>query len=495
MLTDATYVSVCISNNGKMLFSSLEFIFCFLPLCLAVYFLIPKRYGNVVLLLFSLLFYGLGEPVYLFLMVFTVVADYIFGLLIQKYIDSRKASRAILVLAIAFNISILFFFKYYDTLAAALSKIPLLSFLHPLGISLPIGISFYTFQSLSYVIDVYKREAKAAKDPILPATYVTLFPQLIAGPIIKYNDIESQLSQRRRSIEKSAEGLRRFACGLGKKVLLANTSGEMWQEFTRTFDPSVTDVSWAWLGIIFYTFQIYFDFSGYSDMAIGLGKIFGFDFPENFNYPYVSQSITEFWRRWHITLSSWFREYVYIPLGGNRRGKKRTYINLFIVWSLTGIWHGAEVNFWLWGIYYFIMISLEKAFLSRIIERAPKILRHLYTLILIMIGWMIFTTDGSASSLTLSEGLSCLRIMFGISTNPFISADTKYQLARNFLLLIILTVSSIPLAKRMIERLLTSNKCKAATLCVLNALSLGCILLCTAFLVNSGYNPFLYFKF
>ncbi len=478
-----------------MLFSSLEFIFLFLPVCIAVYFFVPLRLRNTVLLIFSLIFYGFGEPVYLFLMVFTVGADYAFGLLLQKNLENRRRARLILICAVILNLSILGFFKYYDFIVTSVSSIiPSIS-PRPLGLSLPVGISFYTFQALSYVIDIYRGDARAAKAPIIPATYVALFPQLVAGPIIRYNDIEGQFSHREHSLSLAAEGIRRFTAGLAKKVLLANTAGELWQNFATGFEATSADVLGVWLGVICYTFQIYFDFSGYSDMAIGLGKIFGFDFPENFNYPYISRSITEFWRRWHITLSVWFKEYVYIPLGGNRCGRARTYLNLFIVWSLTGIWHGAGWNFLLWGLYYFLVLSAEKLFLGRILESAPSALRHLYSLTLIIFGWLIFASDGSAASLTLGEAFSCARIMLGFGGAPLISPDTRYELTRNILPIIIMTVASLPLLRNFARRLASSKKYGGSAVVILNIITPLTLILCVAYLVNSGYNPFLYFRF
>lgn len=477
-----------------MLFSSLEFLFLFLPLCVIVYFGVPPRARNAVLLLFSLIFYGFGEPLYLFLMVFTAGADYIFGLLIQKNQDRRGRARAILIIAVVLNLSALGFFKYYDFIAEMLSRTNTLSFIKPLGIPLPIGISFYTFQSLSFVIDVYRQDVKAPRTPLIPATYVALFPQLIAGPIIRYNDIEKQFSHRSHSFSLAASGLRRFCAGLAKKVILANTAGELWQNFTLSFDVSASDTVGVWLGVILYAFQIYFDFSGYSDMAIGLGRIFGFEFPENFNYPYISESITEFWRRWHITLSSWFKEYVYIPLGGNRSGRARMYLNLLAVWSLTGIWHGAGANFLLWGLYYFSLLALEKALLLDWLERIPKIFRHAYSLLFILIGWLIFAADGAEGALTLSEALGCLKIMLGFGGTPFISALTRYELSRNLLPIVIMAVAATPFPKRILMRIQSARNADGSSV-LLNMLSFLSLIICVSYLVNSGYNPFLYFKF
>ncbi|MBO5415476.1 MAG: MBOAT family protein [Clostridia bacterium] len=478
-----------------MLFSSLEFLFLFLPLCIAVYFAVPLRLRNAVLLVFSLIFYGFGEPLYLFLMIFTTGADYAFGLLVQKSLPNKRRARAVVAFAVIFNLSILGFFKYYDFLASCISRIEIFSFIKPIGLPLPVGISFYTFQALSYVIDVYREEVRAAKDPIIPATYVALFPQLVAGPIIRYNDIEGALRERSHSFTRAAEGIRRFCVGLAKKVILANTAGEIWQSFAMGFDAASADIAGGWLGLVCYAFQIYFDFSGYSDMAVGLGKIFGFDFPENFNYPYISRSITEFWRRWHITLSSYFREYVYIPLGGNRRGRARTYLNLLIVWSLTGIWHGAGANFLLWGLYYFALLCLEKAFLLKLLDRVPKIFRHIYSLFFILIGWLIFAADGAEGSLSLYRAAECIGILLGFGKAPLISPSTLYEIVRNLIPLAIMAFASLPFAREAVQKLARSERFGGVTNLLLNLLTLPLLVLCVAYLVNSGYNPFLYFRF
>ncbi len=477
-----------------MLFSSLEFIFLFLPICIGVYYLVPRLWRNAVLLVFSLIFYAFGEPIYLFLMIFTLLSDYLFALSVERARKRGRSARKVLAAAVIFNLATLAFFKYFDPLLSALSAIPALSGLKPLGLPLPVGISFYTFQSLSYVIDVYRGRVDAERNIILPATYVTLFPQLIAGPIVKYDEVASDLRKRRHSAELVAEGLRRFCAGLAKKVVLANLAGEAWRSFAISFSAD-TDVLSAWLGVAFFSFQIYFDFSGYSDMAVGLGKIFGFHFPENFNYPYISRSISDFWRRWHITLSSWFKEYLYIPLGGNRRGKIRTYLNLLAVWSLTGLWHGASLNFLLWGLYFFLILSIEKAFLLRLLEKLPRVLQHAYALFLIALGWLIFSADGEIGSLSPNEALKCLQILVGASGNPLFSPDSRYQLLRNLVPLAIMALGATPLAKNLVARLCKSEKRENAVALTMNALSLLSLILSTAYLVDSGYNPFLYFRF
>ena len=477
-----------------MLFSSLEFLFLFLPLCLSAYYILPYKARNVILLVFSLIFYAFGEPIYLFLMVFTILSNYAFAILTERFSENKKKARAILAGAIVLNLAILGFFKYYDPICIALSGIPTLSFIRPLGLSLPVGISFYTFQSLSYVIDVYRKESRASRSPLVPATYVTLFPQLIAGPIIKYNDIEGQIRERRHSLSLIADGIRRFSAGLAKKVLLANTAGELWQDMCIPIKMGNADTLGAWLAVIFFAFQIYFDFSGYSDMAIGLGKIFGFDFPENFNHPYISQSITEFWRRWHITLSSWFRDYVYISLGGNRRGKARMYLNLLIVWSLTGIWHGAGVNFLLWGLYFFILISIEKLFLLKLLKKIPRIFGHIYALVAILLGWLIFAADGTEGSIDASSALYCARTMFGIGA-PISSQLSRYELMRNLLPLVFMCSASLPYFKKLCLYAMRSERLQKYAVPLLNTAAFLIFILCISYLVNSGYNPFLYFRF
>ncbi len=464
-----------------MLFSSLEFLYLFLPLTLVLYFLTPKSWRNGVLLAVSLIFYGSGEPVYIFLMIATIGIDYLLGLGIAVRVRQKRNARPFLVFAVAVNLLLLGFFKYYNFFAEML-------FLPTLGITLPIGISFYTFQSLSYVIDVYRREVEAQRDPIAFGTYVALFPQLVAGPIVRYREIDGQLREREHSMEKAAEGIALFCVGLSKKVLLANLAGELWEGMIS--EVGGVSVLGVWLRLVLYAFQIYFDFSGYSDMAVGLGKLFGFDFPENFRYPYISRSITEFWRRWHITLSSWFREYVYIPLGGNRKGAWRTYRNLLITWALTGIWHGAAWNFLLWGVYFFLLLSLEKAFLKKALERIPAWIGHFYALFFILIGWLIFSSDGVGS---LGEFFTLTGQLFGIGCDCLADGWILYELLRNLPMLTIMIIGATPLPKKLYEE--TRGKYPKATLFIRNILCIAALLLCTAYLVDSGYNPFLYFRF
>ena len=463
-----------------MLFSSLEFLYLFLPWTVLVYFAVPRKAKNAVLLAASLLFYAVGEPKYLFLMLAVTVANFIFGRLADTSCHSRRFCRAALVSAVVFNLSALFFFKYFDFTASQLG------IFEPLGLALPIGISFYVFQALSYVADVYRGDVTPSCNIINFSAYVSFFPQLIAGPIVRYSDVDSALRERKHDFSGAADGVRRFCAGLSKKVLLANRAGAVWERLASLPEGEISTAS-VWLGAIFYAFQIYFDFSGYSDMAIGLGKIFGFDFPENFNYPYISRSISEFWRRWHITLSSFFRDYVYIPLGGSRRGRLRTYLNLFAVWCLTGIWHGASFNFLLWGIYYFFLLTLEKAFLGKILKKLPAALSCAYTVIAVLVGWVIFAAD------TLKDGFfAYAKNMFLLGGAPLISRSATYELWRNSVLFVIMIFASTPIPKKLFLR---ATGGKGASKMAQNALSLLALLLCTAALVSSGYNPFLYFRF
>ncbi len=466
-----------------MVFSSLEFIFVFLASVLAVYYLVPPKARNIVLLLFSLVFYGWGEPVYVFLMIATITVDYICGYIIGRDLDSKpKRAKVSLIVSIVINLALLGVFKYYDFFAGTLNSLLGRGVFPTLGLTLPIGISFYTFQALSYVIDVYRRDARVQKNIAAFGTYVTLFPQLIAGPIVRYADVDDQLRERTHSLTLFASGCRTFICGLAKKILLANAAGAMWNSLSAAAEP---DALGAWLAIVFYTFQIYFDFSGYSDMAIGLGKMFGFSFRENFYYPYVSESITEFWRRWHISLSTWFREYVYIPLGGNRKGVGRTYFNLFCVWLLTGLWHGASWNFVLWGLYYFALLVIEKTFLLRLLERAPKFLRHIYSMAAVIFGWLLFVIeDVSSIGAYLSR-------MFG-GTGVFATQITVYELVRNLVFLAILILASTPAPKKLWYKLYSKGTPWRIVQSVVCAIA---FVLCIAYLVDSSYNPFLYFRF
>ncbi len=461
-----------------MVFSSLEFIFLFLPAALILYFALPRTWRNLTLLVLSLVFYAWGEPRFLPLMLVTAAVDFFFGIAVER----SRHKRAWLTVAVVFNLALLGFFKYFDFFLGLFG-------LSGLGLGLPIGISFYTFQALSYVIDVYRGDAHAQRSPIAFGTYVTLFPQLIAGPIVRYCDLDRQLTDRQHSLTRAASGVRTFTVGLCKKVLLGNMAGALWVS-VRDLPSDSRSALLAWFGILCFTAQIYFDFSGYSDMAIGLGKLFGFRFPENFNYPYISRSVTEFWRRWHITLSAWFREYLYIPLGGSRRGRARTYLNLLAVWAATGLWHGASLNFLAWGLYYFVLLCLEKAFLLKLLKKLPSPISWAYTFLTVIFGWLIFVFDSSTSTLTLSSGLAYLSNMLGSS--GLVQPLDAYTVGRNAVPLALMAVAATPYPRRVFYRLYRRYA-------VLDWVAVGfCavgVLLGTAYLVSSSYNPFLYFRF
>lgn len=468
-----------------MVFSSVLFLFGFLPAILCAYYLSPRCLKNFILVIGSLFFYAWGEPVYIILMVFICIFDYCNGLLIDKYRQSLAIRRLVLIASITINLSVLGFFKYYGFLIDNLNALfNLQMVVTPLP--LPIGISFYTFQSISYVVDVYQGRVKAQKNLINYATFVTMFPQLIAGPIIKYPDIAKQIERRRENLALFGEGAMLFIIGLSKKVLLANNIGIVWQQIK---DTPMQDISLltAWIGIVAFTFQIYFDFSGYSDMARGLGKMFGFDIMKNFNYPYISKSITEFWRRWHISLGTWFKEYLYIPLGGSRVSKLKRYRNLFIVWFLTGFWHGASWNFIIWGLYFGLFVTLEKIFLLKWLENKPNFLRHIYTLVVVIVGWVFFEFD------SLWQGFAYLQIMFGLGSYQLVDDKAIYYLYTNALLLVALAVGATPLMKSLVANWQARVKLvQDVALPVIYSLLL---FFCTAYLVNLSYNPFLYFRF
>ncbi|MBQ8416616.1 MAG: MBOAT family protein, partial [Clostridia bacterium] len=431
-----------------MVFSSLIFLFAFLPTVLAVYYLLPARWHNIVLFLFSLLFYGWGEPVYILLMLFSILSAYFFGFLIARYreADPPRAKRMML-LSVSVNLLLLFFFKYYNFFAVNLSRLPLVSIPVIEGLALPIGISFYTFQIISYTVDVYRGDCGVQKKFVPFGAYVTLFPQLIAGPIVKYREVDEQLAERRETVEEFSGGVLRFVSGVAKKVLIGDmlASGYVYFRSLGELSPTVLG---AWLTVILYSLHLYYDFSGYSDMAIGLGHMFGFHFPENFNYPYISKSITEFWRRWHMSLSSWFREYVYIPLGGNRRGRAKQYRNLFVVWMLTGFWHGANWSFLLWGVYFAVILILEKMFLLRFLERLPSALQHAYAILLILFGFLIFSTPD------LSSALRNFGAMLGVGVSGIFGRVPVYQLLRLLPLLLISVIGATPLPRRAWERMM-----------------------------------------
>lgn len=468
-----------------MVFSSTIFVFTFLPVTLILYFLAPRFLKNPVMLLCSLVFYAWGEPVYIFLMLFCIVFNYVMGLEMEMKKNEGKSARFSFIFSVAVNLGVLGFFKYYGFLLENINRI--LPFDIPYKeLALPIGISFYTFQTLSYIIDVYRDKVEAQHNLISFGMYVSMFPQLIAGPIVKYTDVDRQLRERTITLGKFGEGVTYFLRGLGKKVLLANNIG-MAFDAIAALPGSETSVLTAWIGCAAYTFQIYYDFGGYSDMAIGLGKMFGFDFLKNFDYPYISQSITEFWRRWHISLSSWFREYVYIPLGGNRVGALKHLRNIMIVWLLTGFWHGAAWNFMFWGVYYGVLLILEKYVWGNVVARLPKILRHCYAMILVMLGWVFFFSPSMGSA------VSYIGTMFGIGGNGFIDSTGLYYLFGNLILFIIMIVCAGPgFYKRLTKYTLSGGRGRIFAMSAGYAVMLIVVI---AYLVNATYNPFLYFRF
>ena len=462
-----------------MIFSSIPFLYYFLPCVLLVYYLMPKAGRNGVLLLFSLLFYAWGEPRYLFVMLAATVLGYGFGLAMERF---PKAKKGLLIASVASSLSFLLCFKYADFFLenlGALTGRPIAL----LKLSLPVGISFYTFQILSYTIDVYRGQAAAQKNLIDLACYVTFFPQLIAGPIVRYTDIARQLRCRDYSLAQFREGTRRFLIGLGKKVLLANLLGEICAAWRQTTDASVL---FAWLYAVSFTLHIYFDFSGYSDMAIGLGRLFGFRFPENFQYPYISRSITEFWRRWHISLGTWFRDYVYIPLGGNRKGKPRQFLNIFIVWMLTGFWHGAAWNFLFWGLWFAVLLIIEKTFLLRHLEKS-RVLGRFYVLLAVIFSFVLFDASG------LSAALVCITQLLGLGGLPLSSPQAAYLLGSNALLLTAAMVGATPAPKIAAQAI--ARRWPRVSALLEPVMLVLLLLLCTAFLVDGSYNPFLYFRF
>ncbi len=462
-----------------MVFSSVLFLFRFLPIFFICYFMAPKRMRNLVLFFGSLIFYAWGEPVYVVLMLFSTLSDYIHGLLIARYRE-KPAAKYLLVSSVVINLGLLGFFKYSG-----------------LNLPLPIGISFYTFQTMSYTIDVYRGEVEAQKNLLDFGVFVTMFPQLIAGPIVKYSTVAKELKERHATLEDMAAGAKRFTIGLGKKVLLANNVGQLFTEISGMAAGELT-ASMAWMGILAYAFQIYFDFSGYSDMAIGLGRIMGFHFPENFNYPYTAVSITDFWRRWHMSLSSWFREYVYIPLGGNRKGLNRQLINILIVWSLTGIWHGAGWNFLFWGMWFAVFLILEKVFLGKLLAKIPKFFGWLYAMTVVLISWCFFSLEQT------DKIVLFLKAMFGFGEAGLYSNRTLYLFSNYGILFLLLAAGAVPLLKRLVEWL--QKKCSngqqkklmpARIFYMLfeNVFLIAVLILSIANIVDASYNPFLYFRF
>ena len=465
-----------------MLFTSISFLYYFLPALIIIYFITPKKYKNIILLIASLLFYLYGEPKYVFLMIAEIIIAYIGAILIDKY---KNQSKNILITTLFIHVFLLIIFKYTDFIIQAINDISNAN-IKLLNIALPIGISFYTFQIISYVIDVYNGKVKVQKNIINLATYVSLFPQLVAGPIVRYQTVEKELDDRVHSFNNFAYGIRRFSIGLAKKVLIANALGEL---CTKAFVLNETTVIFYWIFGISYMLQLYFDFSAYSDMAIGLGRIFGFHFPENFNYPYIAKSITEFWRRWHISLGTWFKDYVYIPLGGNRVGKYKQIRNILIVWLLTGIWHGANWTFLIWGLLFGIILIIEKIFLNKFMEKLPSFIRSIYVLFIVMILFIIFNSDNMSVALTNIKGL------FGMNGEVFINDYTLHYLKSYLPLLIIAFLGATPLIKTLIDKL-RKNKYVNNIINILEPILIVIILVVvTSYLIDNSYNPFLYFRF
>lgn len=464
-----------------MLFSSIPFLFYFLPCVLILYFISPKQLKNTVLLISSLVFYAWDRPKFALLMIAAIVSGYIFGLLIEKF-RGKPMSKVFLVLSVGSSLAVLGIFKYTDFFISTFNSVSGLSV--PLtGIALPVGISFYTFQILSYTVDVYRGDVAAQKNPINLAAYVAMFPQLIAGPIVRYSDIEKQLVKREHNFDAAAQGMRRLIIGLAKKILIANALGELCDVFRASDDKSVL---FYWLYAIAFTLHIYFDFSGYSDMAIGMGKIFGFDFLENFDYPYISTSVTEFWRRWHMSLGTWFRDYVYIPLGGNRVSKIKWFRNIFVVWFLTGFWHGAAWNFIVWGLYFAVLLVLEKLWLKKYLDKS-KVFSHIYVMLLVIISFVIF------NAADMGEAIRYIGGMFGFGGVPAYSAEWLYYLRSYAVVIVLAIIGATPLPKKIAAKF--SEKSEKLFNVVEPVVLVGLLIVMTAYLVDGSFNPFLYFRF
>jgi alginate O-acetyltransferase complex protein AlgI len=464
-----------------VVFSSLTFLFGYLPIVLLLYFIVPMKWRNLVLFLVSLFFYGWGEPVYILIMIFSILVAYGYGILIDKYRADDKKARRLLTEAVIVNLLVLGFFKYWDFFARNVSLIPGVH-VPTFGLSLPIGISFFTFQTMSYIIDVYRKDAPVQRNLVSFGTFVTMFPQLIAGPIVKYKTVAAEIDCRENTMSDFALGTRRFCVGLAKKVLLANSIGALWDSAAAAQQAGTLTTVGGWLGLLAFSFQIYFDFSGYSDMAIGMGWMLGFHFEENFNYPYMAESVTEFWRRWHISLTSWFRQYLYFPLGGNRKGEAKTLRNILIVWFCTGFWHGANWNFMLWGLYFAGWLILEKYVLRNVLKKTPCAVKHLYTLIVAVVGWGIFKMED------LRQCGAYLKVCFG--GGKFWSAANGYDLRNYAFTLIVLALASTTLGVNVWKKLPEKVRKIASPV-----LMIGALVLCTAYLVDGSYNPFLYFRF
>ena len=463
-----------------MLFTNISFLYYFLPVVIIIYFIMPKKFKNIILFIASMIFYFYGEPKYILLMILEILIAYIGGILIKKY-KNKKMLLGIIMIHIIF----LCFFKYTDFIIGNINSIFYVN-LKLLNLALPIGISFYTFQIISYEVDVYRGKVDVQRNFLKLATYVSLFPQLIAGPIVRYETIEKELDNRTHSFEKFSYGVERFVIGLAKKVLIANQLGQLCQAFTETNEKTIL---FYWIFAIGYMLQIYFDFSAYSDMAIGLGKMFGFDFLENFNYPYISKSITEFWRRWHISLGTWFKDYVYIPLGGSREGTKKLIRNILIVWSLTGLWHGASWNFVIWGLYFGIILLFEKIFLKKYLEKLPVFIQRIYVLFIVMISFIIFNANN------MKEAWSNIIGLFGFNCEKLINKFTIYYLKNYLVIIIIAVIASTPIIKNSIKKLKQNKKINNIINILEPILIIFILIIITSYAVDNSYNPFLYFRF
>ena len=461
-----------------MVFSSLLFLFIFLPIFLAIYFILPKKLRNFILFIGSLMFYAWGEPIYVSIMIFSTVLDYSCGRIIDSFREHKLIPKLGLCLSLVGNLGMLGFFKYSDFFITNVNNVFGTGW-ELLQIALPIGISFYTFQTMSYTIDLYRGKIDVQKNLISFGAYVSMFPQLIAGPIVTYATVEKELNNRSVTFERFGHGAIRFIEGLGKKVLIANNIGLLWDQMLKTPINELSIVG-AWLGAISFGLQLYFDFSGYSDMAIGLGHMLGFHFPENFNYPYIAKSVSEFWRRWHMTLTGWFREYVYIPLGGNRVSKPRFYLNILIVWFLTGFWHGAGWNFIIWGLLFAFIMILERSILLKYLEKVPSFISHFYLLFVVTVSWVLFAHN------SLGEALDYLKVMFGLTGQPALNIDSMYAITNFYLLLIVGVIFATPVMNKLKERM---NEI------VVFIFYAAVLFLSTAYLVDATFNPFLYFRF
>lgn len=470
-----------------MVFSSLMFLYIYLIFVLFIYFISPMKMKNFIMFAAGIFFYAWGEPVYIIIMLISTLIDYTSGLLINKFDNNSKVRTVCLLVSLIMNLGLLFVFKYSSFVITNFNSIFGTGIIDP-KLALPIGISFYTFQSMSYTIDMYMRKIKVQKNFISFASYVTLFPQIVAGPIVRYEDVAREIDSRTINVNKISDGIGLFVKGLSKKVILANNIGLVWTQI-KAMDYTELPVLTAWIGILAFTFQIYFDFSGYSDMACGLGKMLGFNFPQNFNYPYISKSISEFWRRWHITLGAWFKSYVYIPLGGNRKGMVKTLRNLIIVWALTGLWHGSSWNFILWGLYFGILIIIERLGFGKILEKLPAFVSRMYTFLLVVFGWVLFDTN------TLTDAGSYIGAMFGF-TGKFANTNSFYILFSNLVLFAVCIFASTEFTKNTFSKLRRKSRKYAISLAYSAPfVQFVLMILCTAYLVDATYNPFLYFRF